>query len=145
MDTILNILNRLFRKTTMEPDSICCSESEFREKLKIERSRTHRNTHEFSLVTFDIKTLHFTNSQTEELIEKISSRIRNIDTIGWYDKDKIGVILPYTAAKGANSFAKNIIEAIREYEIESQYALITYPPEKKDGAENSDKPALRSV
>jgi GGDEF domain-containing protein len=126
-------------------NNIICSESEFRERLKIERSRTHRNCHEFSLVTFNLKSLKISREQTDKIIQKICSRIRDIDTIGWYDKDKIGVILPYTSAKGANEFAKKIIDSIKEKQQESKYSLITYPPEKKTSKDKETKPVLRSM
>lgn len=141
----MKLLHRLFGIKEKSVNNICCSESEFREKLKIERSRTHRNSHEFSLVTFNLKSLQFNEEQTDQMIQKIYSRIRDIDTIGWYDKDKIGIILPYTAAKGANEFAKKIIDSIKENQEESKYSLITYPPEKKVIKEASNKPVLRSM
>jgi len=132
-------LHRMFELKDKSTNNICCSESEFRTKLKIERSRTHRNAHEFSLVTFNLKSLQFNKKQTDQMIQKIYYRIRDIDTIGWYDKDRIGVILPYTVAKGANEFAKKILDSIKESQKESSYTLITYPPEKKVNREKLNK------
>ncbi|MFH2066639.1 MAG: hypothetical protein ABIK15_15685 [Pseudomonadota bacterium] len=141
----MTLLNRILGLKEKAGSGVCCSEDEFRERLKIERSRTHRNSHEFSLVTFNLKSLQFNEEQTNQMIQKIYNRIRDIDTIGWYDKDKIGIILPYTAAKGANEFAKKIIDSIKENQQESKYSLITYPPEKKVNKEELIKPVLRSM
>ena len=34
--------------------------------------------------------------------------MRRIDEIGWYDQNRIGVILPYTSAQGAQKFAESL-------------------------------------
>jgi PleD family two-component response regulator len=137
-------LHRLFRSkkdSTLE----ISSEKIFHQKLKIERSRTHRNGHEFSVVIFDLEELQLSKKNIETMIETIKSRIRDIDHLGWYDKNRVGVILPYTSAKGAKEFSNNIIKCIDDAKKESKYNLITYPPEKKASGEKKDKSALRSL
>ena len=137
-------LHRLFRSkkdSTLE----ISSEKIFHQKLKIERSRTHRNGHEFSVVIFDLEELQLSKKNVETMIKTIQSRIRDIDHMGWYDKNRIGVILPYTSAKGAKEFSNNIIKSIDDAKKESKYNLITYPPEKKASGEKKDKSVLRSL
>ena len=65
------------------------SEQEFHRKLKIERSRTHRNGHEFSLVLFDLEELELPKRNINKVIEIIQKRTRDIDQIGWYSKKKL--------------------------------------------------------
>lgn len=142
----MKLLHRLFGKEDESLNSICCSKAEFRSKLKIERSRTHRNSHEFSLVTFNLKTLELNKKQVRQMIKTIHSRIRDIDTLGWYDKENIGIILPYTTSQGAKEFSNSIIDFMNEYKQESQYSLITYPPENnKNDDKDSKQSLLRSV
>jgi len=121
------------------------SEKTFYQKLKIERSRTHRSGHGFSLVVFDLEELRSSQKDVGRLIKTINSRIRDIDQIGWYEKKRIGVVLPYTSAKGAKEFSKKIINLIDDFQKESKYTLITYPPEKKSFGEKSAEPILRSM
>jgi PleD family two-component response regulator len=129
-------LHRLFKGKEKTCNNICCSENEFREKLKIERSRTHRNSHEFSLILIKLGSLQLDQKKIKQMIQTIHSRIRDIDNIGWYDKKNIGIILPYTSAMGAEGFIKNIIHSINDLKKDTEYTLYTYPPEKKTVEEN---------
>jgi len=120
------------------------SEKIFHQQLKIERSRTHRNGHEFSVVIFDLEELQL-KKNIEPMIKTIKSRVRNIDHMGWYDKKRIGVILPYTSSKGANEFSKSIIKSVDGDRRESTFDLITYPHENKSFEQNTTEPILRSM
>lgn len=79
------------------------------------------------------------------MIKTIKSRIRDIDYIGWYSQKKVGVILPYTSAKGAKEFLKNIIQSIDNAQKESKYNLITYPPENQSTEQNTTEPILMNM
>lgn len=127
----MKTLQRLFGAKEKSESNICCSTNEFREKLKIERSRTHRNSHEFSLILLKLEPLQLNREKTDKLIRKIHSRIRDIDNIGWYDDHNIGIILPYTSSEGAKGFMNNIFQSLYELKENSEYTLYTYPPEKK--------------
>jgi len=136
--------HRLFGAKKNSTSDIC-SEKKFHQKLKIERSRTHRNGHEFTLTVFDLEEFELSEKNIGRVIKIIKSRIRDIDQIGWYGKKRIGVILPYTSAKGAKDFSKNIINEINDVKKESNYTLITYPREKKASREEQDNSILRSI
>lgn len=140
-------MKRLSRLFGAKKDTTCglCSERRFHQKLKVERSRTHRNGHEFSLVVFDLEELQLSQKNINRMIEIVHSRIRDIDQIGWYNKNKLGVILPYTSSKGANEFSKNIMTAVNDFKKQSKYTLITYPPEKKPEKEKLEESLLRSL
>jgi len=135
----MNLLHRIFGAKEDSTAAIS-SEKVFHEKLKIERSRTHRNGHEFSLVVFDLGGLPVDTIKQNKVVQTISGRIRGIDYIGWYNQNKLGVILPYTSAKGAKEFSKNIIFSIDNVRKEAKYTVVTYPPEHK-----SSGPILTSM
>jgi PleD family two-component response regulator len=137
-------LHRLFGVKEKNTNNICCSESEFREKLKIERSRTHRNAHEFSLILLKLEPLQLNRKKLNRMIQEIHNRIRDIDNMGWYDKHSIGIILPYTSAAGARGFVNNIIHSTNDLKQDTEYTLYTYPPEKKSIEENTAKTVLRN-
>ena len=85
-------------------------EEEFRRIIDRERARADRTDHQFSLIVFD---LGFTNGNQNKnglLLQKIISRMRRIDEIGWYDPRRIGIILPYTAERGAQRFAESLCQ-----------------------------------
>ncbi|MBA4369008.1 MAG: hypothetical protein C0403_15370 [Desulfobacterium sp.] len=130
-------LHRLFGKKEKSLNNTCYSESEFRKKLKIERSRTHRNSHEFSLIVLRLKPLQLNDKTKEKMIQNIHSRIRDIDHIGWYDKNNIGIILPYTSTAGVEGFVRSILQSITDLKQDIKYLSYKYPPDKKSITENA--------
>jgi hypothetical protein len=88
------------------------SEASFRRTLDFERERALRNDHEYSLVLLDLSSFIDNEEKVNHLIESIAQRIRVVDEFGWHDRKRIGVILPYTPKKGADSFATYICQAI---------------------------------
>jgi len=128
-----------------DPAGSICSERQFHQKLKEERSRTHRNGHEFSLVVFDLEELQLSQKNISRMLEIIQKRIRDIDQLGWYNKNRLGVILPYTTSGGAKEFSKNIMADVQDFKKQSKYTLITYPPEKKSEKEKQGESVLRSL
>jgi len=137
-------LSRLFG-AKKDPTGSICSERQFHQKLKIERSRAHRNGHEFSLVVFDLEELQLSQKNINRMVAIIQKRIRDIDQVGWYNKKRLGVILPYTSSGGAKEFSQNIMTDVQDFKKQSKYTLITYPPEKKSGKEKQDESMLRSL
>ena len=102
------------------------SEEEFRRIIDNERARADRTDHQFSLIVFD---LGFTNGNQNKnglLLQKIFSRIRRIDEIGWYDRRRIGIILPYTSERGAQRFAESLCELMDPSMAECVFNLYTY-------------------
>ena len=58
-------------------------------------------------------------------MQKIISRMRKIDEIGWYDPRRIGIILPYTSERGAQRFAENLCQLMDPYR---RTVSLTYIP-----------------
>jgi PleD family two-component response regulator len=136
--------NRLF---AVKEDSLAdiCNEKTFHRQLKIERSRAHRNGHVFSLVVFDLKEIRFKKKYADRMMNTVLTRMADYDRMGWYDKNKLGVILPYASAKEANVFSKNIIYSFTNARKETRYTIITYPPENKLPKQSITGPILRSI
>jgi len=111
----------------------------FYQQLKIERSRTHRNGHGFSLVVFNLRELRLKNKNVVRMIDTINSQIHDYDHIGWYGRKKVGVILPYTSSKEAKDFFENIMDSFNNVRQESKYTLVTYPPERKSSEKKSEE------
>jgi GGDEF domain-containing protein len=108
------------------------SENEFRRKLKIERSRAHRNGHVFSVVVFDLGALQLKKKNAGSIVDLINCNMHDYDHIGWYGRKKIGVILPYTSAEEAKEFSRNITDSFNHVRQEWKYTLISFPPKKDE-------------
>jgi len=112
------------------------SKKTFLQKLKIERSRAHRNGHVFSVVVFDLNALQLKNKNAGRIINVINRQVHDYDHIGWYGRKKIGVILPYTSAKEAKDFSNKINDSFNNIPQEWKYTLISYPPKKNQLKKN---------
>jgi len=83
-------------------------EQEFRSIIERERARADRTDHQFSLIVLDLRSPDENHQTTNHILQKIFRRVRRIDEIGWYDQNRIGIILPYTSAQGAQKFAESL-------------------------------------
>jgi len=111
----------------------------FCQQLIIERSRTHRSGRRFSVLVFNLKALRLKKKNVVRMIDTINCQIHNYDHIGWCGRKKIGVILPYTSAKEAKEFFKNIMDSFNNVRQKSKYTIITYPPEKNYLKKNQER------
>jgi len=73
-----------------------------------ESARADRNTGEFALVLFRVRSRERGALSTARLAKTVLNRVRATDDVGWYDDDHLGVLLPDTAATGAWRFADQI-------------------------------------
>ncbi|MHC4456686.1 MAG: sugar transferase [Planctomycetota bacterium] len=103
------------------------SAERFRTILECERARFDRNSHQFSLVTFDVGNSEAGSVQARRLVHSITNRIRSIDEAGWLDNERIGVLLPYTSATGAWRLADDVCQSIASKATPPEYAVYTYP------------------
>jgi hypothetical protein len=101
-------------------------EAEFRAVIEQERARADRNDHQFSLVVFDIIPPIGKKVGIRRMIRKISDRIRIIDKMGWYDNQRIGIILPYTSGEGATKLAETICDLFGTSKPKMECAVYTY-------------------
>ncbi|TKJ33541.1 MAG: hypothetical protein CEE38_20500 [Planctomycetes bacterium B3_Pla] len=95
--------------------------------IRLEQARVDRNQHAFSLVLFNTGDLEANGAAAQSLVRSLASRIRATDKIGWFDRHRIGVLLPYTLRDGAQKFVDDIREVIGEEALPPGYAIYTYP------------------
>jgi len=99
----------VFLLKSKKSDPLCgvYSEKEFRALLDHERRRSNRTKEKFSVAVFDVGDV-----ETEEmdkaclLPDNLVGTSRSTDEVGWFDKNRIGVLLPDTTAKGAKHFTR---------------------------------------
>ena len=103
------------------------SEEEFIRIIENERARAERNDHCFSLILFDTVAIGLKPGTVRQFVQRITHRIRQVDQIGWYDNQRIGLILPYTSNVGACQLAAHICSDI-EMSYSPDICLVnTYP------------------
>ena len=103
------------------------SAQEFRAILNRERARVNRNGHEFSLVVFDLRNVNHNSAYARHVAHVLSHRVRATDEIGWFDEQRIGVALPYTAPEGALKVADDVCQTISTRTLSPRYTVYTYP------------------
>lgn len=121
-----NFLNALKKRESGE----LYSKEEFKSIIEKERARADRNNHELSIVIFDLGASDLKKTNIIPLIGEIRGRIRFVDETGWYDDQRIGLILPYTSNKGATELAENICESLDESIPKPVCTVYTYPLDK---------------
>jgi len=95
--------------------------------IRLEQNRADRAGYQFSLILFDTENLQAHNGSVQYLAYALAARIRSTDEIGWFDKQHIGAMLPYTSAAGAQTLAGNIRQAIAAKTSPPEYTIYTYP------------------
>ena len=96
------------------------------------------------MVLFDLALLKGNSEEKKNLIGKINHNIRSIDEIGWYDRHRVGVILPYTSSHGAREFTIRICRSLNLIMPDSFCSVFTYPQEK-DFFDDSDSNTERQI
>ena len=121
-----NFLNALKKRESGE----LYSKEEFKSIIEKERARADRDNHELSIVIFDLGASDLKKINIIRLIGEIRGRIRFVDETGWYDDQRIGMILPYTSNKGAAKLAEDICEFLDSSIPKPICTVYTYPPDK---------------
>ena len=103
------------------------SEEEFKKIIEKERARADRNNHTFSLVIFDLGASDLKKTNIIPLFGEIKGRLRFVDETGWYDDQRIGMILPYTSNIGATKLVENICEYFGSSIPKLVCTIYTYP------------------
>jgi lipopolysaccharide/colanic/teichoic acid biosynthesis glycosyltransferase/GGDEF domain-containing protein len=86
--------------------------AEFHALLERERARADRNSHEFSLLVFDMEQAAMDGVSMERLAQTITRRVRSTDVVGWYKERDIGIFLPDTPAPGAWKLAEDLCQTL---------------------------------
>jgi lipopolysaccharide/colanic/teichoic acid biosynthesis glycosyltransferase len=123
------------------------SREEFRKALARERAGSDRNEHGFSLLVFD-GGFAGNPAGVREFARVLTRRIRQNDEIGWFDQQRLGVLLPYTSASGAKTLAADLCPKIGP--SAGSCTIYTYPskwfPDEGDGkTAGSDKAGARGL
>lgn len=142
---VIKRLNPFSRPKQKELPYNIYSEVEFRNALKLERGRANRDNHQFSVIVFEMTETEGDQMPIVKLVDKIADRVRRIDLIGWYDSQRIGVVLPYTSDLGAKKIVNDICYSLGDSMSLPGCAVYTYPSEKEATIESETKITLRKL
>jgi len=113
-----------FRKFNSSLKEVFSSE-EFKALITYERTRSDRNGSNFSVII--LNTQDKSEKSLKNVISKISRVNRSIDCIGWYEKDKIAIMLPDTDKDGAIIFGNKLMSELNLIKENIPFAIYTYP------------------
>jgi PleD family two-component response regulator len=116
-----------FRSLSKENVKPIYERSEFHKQIELERNRVLRNNHQFSLIIFRFNENNDKIFIIEHLAQKISKRVRQIDQIGWYDNNRLGLLLPDTASAGAQVIANDICDNQNDAQPAILFETLSYP------------------
>jgi lipopolysaccharide/colanic/teichoic acid biosynthesis glycosyltransferase len=102
--------------------------------LAKERARVDRNSHIFSLVSFEVGPLDYGTDTTKYFIDLLKRQIRITDEIGWLDNYTIGVLLFNALSSESIQFIQKI-QRIYPPKRFFRYSTSTYPEGRKDHSE----------
>jgi PleD family two-component response regulator len=111
------------------------SEDEFRSIIERERARADRTDQHFSLIILDLGFPDESHHATHHILQKVFRRVRRIDEIGWYGQNRIGIILPYTSAQGAQKFAESLCSSFSLTTKECLLNIYTYDSDQTNTAQ----------
>jgi len=100
---------------------------EFVIDIEFERARSHRTGECFCLVVFDCDNEVRNSKFIISLVQFLRKRARSIDRIGWFDKNRIGILLPDTSPEGAQKLGEHVTEAIRQLNLTVFYKIYPFP------------------
>lgn len=103
------------------------SPREFYAVLQRERARSDRAGDRFSLLLFNIADSSGDQTLAPYLVKILTQRIRSTDEVGWFDTQRIGVVMPNTPAEGALRLADEICEKIAKEKRPLDFKVFTYP------------------
>jgi hypothetical protein len=103
------------------------SRKEFYKVIEHERERADRNNHQVSLVVFNLESFPNNSKERKQLVGNIIQEKRRIDEIGWFKKNSVGVILPYTSFHGARKFSVRLSQKLNFILPDSFCSLYCYP------------------
>lgn len=122
---------------------------ELQELIIYEKARSDRTGDELSVVLCDVTQLNGDKYLVGGIIRELTTSVRVTDHVGWYNKSKVGVVLPLTNRCGAEQFVRNLdMNGSKQY---VRFRIYSYPdqwlgnqngksePEPGNGCDDGDQ------
>jgi hypothetical protein len=105
--------------------------SDFQKIVEMERCRVNRNGGSFVIVVFKLEKTQLELNLLTKLVQRIVQRSRVTDQIGWYDYNRLGIILPETSTIGAQKFIQDLYLQNQNGMPNPSIDLYHYPQQNK--------------
>lgn len=92
-----------------------------------ERARADRNHHEFSVIALELGKLKRNSDVLMRLHKFLNTRLRRIDEIGWFTREQLGIVLPYTDSVSAAHLANEMRRQFQDVIAGEQVQIYAYP------------------
>jgi lipopolysaccharide/colanic/teichoic acid biosynthesis glycosyltransferase len=116
-----------------ETENGILSEKAFLRILERERARSDRYGNIFSLIIFEASNSNGHKPKVLIPIDILINRLRPTDEVGWYNKARLGIILPSTPYEGAVKLANDICIQIQNRTRKSPaFEVLIYPADRLD-------------
>jgi len=103
--------------------------------------RSDRTGRSMCVIAFDALKSDIAVEAFENLIRLLGERKRCFDEIGWFERHRIGIILPDTEIEGSHRLAESIFLQIDDHAPDAlDYRVYTYYPQKETDATYRDRP-----
>ena len=109
---------------------------QFHALIEHERRRSDRTGDSFALMIFSHDEVDTDLSRFNQLPDLLASLLRSTDDVGWFDKNRIGVLLLDTTAEGADKFQKKLCDRVTDYSLPHSQ-IYAYP--SQDSEHSGDK------
>lgn len=116
----------------------------FHHSLARERVRADRSGGEFALLMFTPRDLRNARKTNARLARALRRRLRGADEAGWFDDERIAVILPGTSAGGAWDLADDVCQTFPLRSNPPLCEVFVYPADwMSDGGESEGRAVRR--
>ena len=102
-------------------------EERFLTVLRRESARADRNGHGFSLVAVEMSKDAASGPVAGRVARFLAQQVRATDEIGWFEKNRIGVLLYNTPPRGAWRFVEKVKDQTAAVLPRPQFEVLTYP------------------
>lgn len=105
------------------------SEKALHALLRQERARADRSGNEFSFLLIDVSEIISSKKEIKEYFVLLNKKyqLRETDTVGWYNKTNICIILPFTNSEGASILAAKLEQIYLTHSLPFNYIIYSYP------------------
>lgn len=109
------------------------SPGQFRAAIEREQARAERHGHQITLVLLPAGGHHNRTDRTQRLLDALRGRLRTMDEAGWFDRSRIGVLMPYTSCNGAWHLIDDLRRLTEGELLAAECSVFTYPHDWIDG------------
>ncbi len=108
----------------------------FKAMIHRERALADRNGRVLSLLVYSLANKH--KDEIDQLVDILSTRIRETDDLGWIEPEELGILLRQTPYEGATGLARNLDAHLVMEKLTFPWHILSYPEGRTSSTPASD-------